>query len=729
MSKRKIVVGGYEDSSDPPEPEVSNQAHLVKKSRPAVASLPRLSTSPHPGKAPFQFPTTGHPSGHGSGVLNRAGSLRPTSASITPSAPGTPASGQLFVDRNLSEPKYEGPDAKSTGKSTPDLKSKELPTLPLHTDQVQATATKSTQPRLTITMERQFNELSAKLEKYYESSSVQHEQTKEQLKKLFDTVSLLTPPTLSPAHGLGSNPTTLFIQPSPTLPAAPAISDPNHTLSNPMPTAELIEIMEKVTTLKAMEFPTNAIDNSVKAHMHMNFYRVLKIKSAKDIGPPYEDEYGNPDTLPARFTDPVTKYCQPCPHWTTIPNGDSEISTILRGLTDENLASLLYHGPWKSARQAWVNMNKSPEILSAMRARKLEYHKAERKAFTRLGYLREIPGLQSTNWEFLAHSGYMSEEEEVDGVIVVKWPSHRANWVNNLFDAIEVAETKKLEARARFSCSTTAKLPQKVSTIDLPVPLIRRNAGSGKAVIQIPLCVVSKSWREQHSREYAKISHLIEPRVAIKPNISDFLLQHPKAGNKSLFEALEKAGESASPLPATQDGERSLIEGEYNGVHGAHAQGDNVPPLGLCLVQDNEELSMGASQYDPPLVSNDAIGGLCWWDGGNTRNMLIDPQLLDVDCQVSPNNHKLQDPVSNPEGSKAPPDPAQTAYPAASTSMPPPPLLEPKASESHINVVPTGGIGNNTGDLPNVEQVAPAPKKRGRPKGSKNRPKTVPANI
>lgn len=124
---------------------------------------------------------------------------------------------------------------------------------------------------------------------------------------------------------------------------------------------------------------------------------MLDIAAAKFIRPYFEDEHGEPDTLPVQFVDPDTNYCRPYPHWkaslvkqvawvpsyvlrfrSTIPNNRSELSTLLHSLSDEQIVILLHDGPFRSAQTAWRDMKKSDEELEAMRTHAQRYQRTER---------------------------------------------------------------------------------------------------------------------------------------------------------------------------------------------------------------------------------------------------------------------------------------------------------------------------------------------------------------
>lgn len=124
---------------------------------------------------------------------------------------------------------------------------------------------------------------------------------------------------------------------------------------------------------------------------------MLGITVASEIRPYFEDEYGEPDTLPAQFADPETKYCRPYPHWksslakqiawvptyilrfkSTISHDSTELSAMLRNLTDEQILILLNDGPFKSACAAWRNAKKTESEIEAMRSVARRYQRCDK---------------------------------------------------------------------------------------------------------------------------------------------------------------------------------------------------------------------------------------------------------------------------------------------------------------------------------------------------------------
>jgi hypothetical protein len=129
----------------------------------------------------------------------------------------------------------------------------------------------------------------------------------------------------------------------------------------------------------------------------VTFYRMLCIAAAREVRPYFEDEYGDPDTLPSQFVNPDTGYCQPYPHWrapltkqvawvptyilrfkTTIPNDQSELSKVLRSLSDEAIVILLHDGAFKSATTAWRDAKKSDAEIEVMRSNARRYQRCDR---------------------------------------------------------------------------------------------------------------------------------------------------------------------------------------------------------------------------------------------------------------------------------------------------------------------------------------------------------------
>lgn len=124
---------------------------------------------------------------------------------------------------------------------------------------------------------------------------------------------------------------------------------------------------------------------------------MLGIAAAREIRPFFEDDYGEPDTLPTQFIDPDTHYCRPYPHWkssltkqvawvptfilrfkSTIPKDQTDLSNVLRNLSDEQIVILLNDGPFKSAQAAWRDMKKTDIEIEAMRSSSRRYQRVDR---------------------------------------------------------------------------------------------------------------------------------------------------------------------------------------------------------------------------------------------------------------------------------------------------------------------------------------------------------------
>jgi hypothetical protein len=197
---------------------------------------------------------------------------------------------------------------------------------------------------------------------------------------------------------------------------------------------------------------------------------MLGMVAAKSVCPYFEDEHGEPDTLPAQFINPETGYCQPFLHWqvlltkqvawvptyimhfrSTVLNDDSDLAKRLWALNDEQIIILLHDGPFKSAQTAWCDLKKSDEDLKQMWVQARRYARVEKvstclcnyphlhshgrlsahsqKAATRAFYIKSISALQGPDWEYLYHTGYMSQDESDSEDLVTMRPEYRATWV------------------------------------------------------------------------------------------------------------------------------------------------------------------------------------------------------------------------------------------------------------------------------------------------------------
>ncbi|KAG9084504.1 hypothetical protein FS749_005189 [Ceratobasidium sp. UAMH 11750] len=519
---------------------------------------------------------------------------------------------------------------------------------------------------------------------------------------------------------------------------------------------------------------------------------MLGITAAKAIQPYFEDELGDPDTLPAQFIDPETNYCQPYPHWkapltkqvawlptyllrfrSTIPKDRSDLSAALNNLTDEQIIILLNDGPFKTAQTAWRDMKKTDEEVEVMRANARRYQKTERKATTRAQYVKMIPALRGPEWEYLSHPGYMSQDESDDeGVVVTTRPDHRPQWTNNLYEAIRIAQLEKARAQPGL-CPHPP--PRRIEVARRPVPHLERGTGSNKVTVRIPLCGISKSWRDQYPGEVQKYGHLINPKATTKPNIDAFLAEHPMPSNND--SDLDDAGDN----PVNGWGEEVIAQsGAGDDYGGGEDLLDAANGKGMDDGQRIGDEGSGHQVGDTDNAGNrDSYGG----DGEatvgpdirmNNADIPIDPAL------APPSSGK----VANP-GSKTQPGP--TILPSSTvrhftppsvggapnihaapersyhhpsflhSQMPPPPplppSLDPKLTADGA-VLGNDGIGKRTrqtkqptgnnptssvavtqvqvdfvqGSSTAVQPDAPQPKRRGRPLGSKNKPKpTAPA--
>ncbi|EUC60581.1 hypothetical protein RSOL_352520, partial [Rhizoctonia solani AG-3 Rhs1AP] len=713
MSKRvrKAIVGGYEGSSDDSELESVVVEPSIKKVKSTPLTLPGRWSSGSERR--FLLPSTGPPPFSRSPSLSsqvdsfrttsaQAGSLHRVAPVPAPTAAEALESGatqhSILLEGDTLDHERGSPSTLTTSQHLDDAKGRK-PVLKVRT--VDGPLAQLEKPRSTIAMERQLNEALMKIEECQQTWDQKHQQTQDKLTELLQVVQLLTPTNISPSRGLNSGSVSPVAQMNPDTLAVSGVVSPwrySH-LSNPPPPPGFLVLVTRACDSKIQRTERDTmVENSIK-----------RIKWVKDVGPYFEDENGEPDTLPEYFVDPETKRALPCPYWPkalnkqidwiptwlewckgTISNDSSEISLALRSLTDEEWVCYLHFGPFRTGQQTWRNSKKTEEELQAMRVYQIMYRKAEYKSFLRTKYIQSIPALRGPQLEFLCHRGYMSDEAEENGVIVVKRPSHRSSLINNLFDAIWASETRK---RLKARPGSTFK-PRQIQFVDTPVPQLEQN-NDKKKVFLIPSWALAKGWKDQNSIQFSKATHLINTGLKSKPDISAFLAQNPMFGNTELSGGSVKIERASQPTDGgdTEDfrsegNEQSQGEGgEYDGAYGIRAQSHDLfdPPASVA-----HPLDLSTADTEALVVPHHR----------NTIGIPIDPQLLDAVDQDHSNvtttmlqadaavpsfelpvhptapilAKEISDLGANPPVSSAH---AGDLHPSSASSMPPPPLLQP----------------------------------------------------
>ncbi|KAG8709885.1 hypothetical protein FRC11_005135 [Ceratobasidium sp. 423] len=671
-SKRKTASGGYVDSSDDEYDEENalrqiplGQSTNKRPKSSSSSALPPVYVKPTFPR--FQFPGSDSSiksfSGCATSALEPATSSQAT-GSMGPDMP-TPMHPASFVNREATSAR--NPQTSDT------VRLNEATGTKLHQAQ-----TDNIRIRSNIAIERQLNLLTASIEEGKKQEEERYMDISNKLEQVLATIHRIE----NSASSTASN--------GPAVPA-PGTSTVNMEAPNPKPTPELASIVSRVvkTWKERSGKKGGPHENGVKEHARVAFYHMQKITAARLIRPYFEDEHGEPDTLPAFALDPTTGYCQPYPHWkapftkqvpwiptyikrfrATIPKDNSDLSQILRDLTDEQIVILLHDGPWRTAVLKWSEMRKTPEEIEGMRSQARRYKRIERKTAVRKSYIVKIPSLQGDIWEHLGHSGFMSgEESDSEGGLTTMRPSYRGTLVNNIYGAIDVAEGKRVRARL----GPNARIPtRRVSVVKCPIPQLDRSKDDKAAPILIAFCSLSKGWRDANPDELQRSAHLIDFNVTIKPSIDDFLSEHP-------------------------------TDHELDEQHpGSHAvEGEN-----------------GLDVNDPGTAPRNPYGG------GGVADSDIDPQLLWGENQsqadivvpaakgVSQSFYRFKknsNGTGATEGDAYDPD---TPYPetgeagSSSHRMPPPPTLDEQRSNLNLDQL----------DLHSWEMVGPAPKKRGRPR-------------
>ncbi|QRV91933.1 hypothetical protein RhiJN_19951 [Ceratobasidium sp. AG-Ba] len=543
--------------------------------------------------------------------------------------------------------------------------------------------------RTSLVLERQMSELNDSFEEYRCDNNQRHQDTTETLAAILAAISRLE-----------SAPVEADRTPTPT-PLMPSVSSSRVPLSNPAPTPELVEIVSRVVAehrnciCNKKSSPEN---NSYKEHAHNTLYRLINISAARDIKPYFEDAYGNPDTLPAQFIDPNTGYCQPFPYWkgslikqvawiptfiqcfrTILPLEQPELAKQLSSLSDEAIVILLHKGPFKTCATAWRDAKRSDAEIKQMRLAARRYQRSDRKASARAVYIKAIASLQTPDFEYLYHLGYVPQDEsDDDGVLVTKHPDNRAQWETNLVEAIDTAGHQKFQARPSYS-------RRRVEIVKRPIPHLERGTGATKVTVRIAICGISKSWIKAFPKEFKKYSPYVNSSANVKPDISAFLEQYPAhCANDDLAENTKDqqvvqetgVGNDRADSPKLYAGFDYDGDEESGAILDLLSQGYESGQVGGAdeLLGVGEEESTGASSKDIP----------------------IDPALLALEADTSDNlsgkDFRPTALLGSVKGKK------RTA--ATSTGKP--------------AVTPNGTL---------------PPKRRGRPPGSKNKRKAVQVDV
>jgi hypothetical protein len=140
------------------------------------------------------------------------------------------------------------------------------------------------------------------------------------------------------------------------------------------------------------------------------------------------------------------------------------------------------------------------------------------------------------------------ESDSEEGLVTLR-PEYRAKWVsssscdgislihsqeNNLYDAIGVAQAARSYAKLGPNSRLPLPLSRRIELVRRPIPQLERGNGTSKVIVRIAFCALGKSWRNNYPQELPKYAHLINVKVASKPDISEFLLQYPSTRNDQL---------------------------------------------------------------------------------------------------------------------------------------------------------------------------------------------------
>ncbi|KAG9119635.1 hypothetical protein FRC07_005263 [Ceratobasidium sp. 392] len=704
------MASGYIDSSN----NETNSAAGAVKTKSTPYAPPRLTASAKPSLSSFKLPA--------SNPLAR-GSVPPTSRNVSKSSTSsrpTPA-----------------PENPSSARSTPGVQ--QGPTLNSRGSTAEPsvfTSNMSGKPGLdkafrpSLMLERQVNEMTSTLEEYISAAAERSQEIQSTLSAVLATIARLEAQVSSTQANVGVTP-VVGTPPPPPPPAGPSTSV---DISNPPVTPKIVELVAKVVSearSRVGKKKGGMDDNSCKEHARRVFYCMLGIQAAQHVRAFFEDAHGQPDTLPVQFRDPDTGFIQPYPHWLApltrqvawiptyiswfkamIPNDQTALSKTLRDLSDEQIIILLCDGPFKTACAAWRLSKKTEEEMRQMRSETRRYQRGERKVAVRSRYIQNIPALQSPEWGFLYHSGYMSLDESNDeGNLLTKIPSTRSQWVTNLYRAIHVAE--HVRSNGKFGP------PQNHQIVDAPIPHLERGTGSAKVIVRVAECAISKSWRASHSDDVARFAHLINASETCKPNILDFLERHPLS--------LLDCNEDKNLIKEEENLKTDMEEDAPIWKETAPIEYDGDEESGMIL----ETMELGRSKASEPEtgpaeedipIDPWLLGEPTHSDGPLAHHESSPPPIEEV---VEMLTHSIDEPhhpympPPPPASGMLPPPPA----PGMPPPMPPPPPL-PSSFVANPNQTAMTPQTNATGASQaegEVSSGAPVKKRRGRPPGSKNK--------
>ncbi|QRV88193.1 hypothetical protein RhiJN_16211 [Ceratobasidium sp. AG-Ba] len=612
--------------------------------------------------------------------------------------------------------------------------------------------------RSTLVLERQLNALSSALEEFIASNNERHKNTDDKLTYLTSIAERL----ISDRTVHSQTPTAGSV-PLPT----PARSLPESLVfTNPAPTSELTAIVIKVCSearSRVGKKDAGPEDNGIKDHIRTQFYLMIHISSSKQIRAYFVDKFGNPETLPPQFAHPETGYIDPCPYWPgplsaqiawiptyllrfrlTIPNDQSDISKTLRNLSDEQIITYLNDGVYRTCQTVWRNMRKTPEELELARSSARRYQRRECKAAARGRHIQQIPSLQGPQFACLSHSGYVSaEESDSDGELTLKRPDYRSQWEINLYDAMDAAELDNIRNKPY---GKHRLMPRKIEIVPCPIPQLQRGTGNGKFFVQIPLCVLSKSWQAKNAEEVQKSAHLLNLKLANKPDISAFLAKYPMATPAPADQLHDTASKDAHVR--TEGGGPDTA----SGVPERGLQAPDVGNVGLSTVVESgpnqgshtgkfKHFSHVCSTLNHSLESDIPIDPALTMDPDASETVPEDPIPRRPALKRAASGALLADPISvqpadlshnpivspDPSSSLPPADPPYHSVQLFDMPPPPSPPLPTQLKENHEDSAPEAEPQTKrtrrSKPVPAEASKVTKPKRRGRPPGSKNKPR------
>ncbi|KAF8594302.1 hypothetical protein BDV93DRAFT_565571 [Ceratobasidium sp. AG-I] len=515
----------------------------------------------------------------------------------------------------------------------------------------------------------------------------------EELKRLF---AQFVEASRTQGQSSGSTSTALVTPAQPTIPSTPLLPTPDSVMTiglqfnaraDPkryVPVSKASELAKLVASwqqLKKNERPPIPEEALLKKLLRTSYFGSLDgVSHVKEIKAPIFDAKGKHLLFPPEYKDPQSTWGPAYPDWdnpphtqaefimrvilrfrTTAPQNTGDLSVTARTVKEEVLIDLILAGPWKSCKQYWANQ--TPEEQERLRQQNRRYKRRDLKHAEQLGWREEVPGVQGEAYDAMYHKGFLSDEHsdpENKKVIHVYRTDLRSSVVNNTWDAGARRAKKKRANTPGHQFRPCRRIIHDIPAPDGEFPDLRR----GKAIVPVPLCLLSKRWRRDNQAfiDSNPALFLTSDQYKKPPDVSAFTDLYPEdEDEEDEDEDGDEEVEVLAPEPEAPRGDTGGADaGDEEGWRAddedeGHQEGEQE----LGGLDDREDAGDGDNELDPSAENPDEVSDL---------DANLDPALLEQSGRPKP----------KPKPRPKPVNPPQIATPSA--TMPGPPLHDPSAA-------------------------------------------------